>query len=119
MTASPHPYIPYIDIECVFDVARSKTQSKTNHPAAAMGEAQYRGTADADASGLARAVPISAAAVAAQPRAAAAGIPRKHYPAAKDWEPRRHIIERLYLEEQMTLDQLMGVMASSYGFHAT
>lgn len=74
-----------------------------------MGGAQHRDTADADSSDLARPGPASPA----------ANAPRKQYASAKDWESHRHVSERLYLDEKMTLDKLMAVMANSYGLHAT
>ena len=74
-----------------------------------MGGAQQRDTADADGSDLARPGPACPAANAS----------RKQYASAKDWESHRNVIERLYLDEKMTLDKLMAVMANSYGLYAT
>lgn len=46
-------------------------------------------------------------------------VPRKKYATAKDWQSHRHIIERLYRDEDKTLEQLIAIMASWFGFHAT
>lgn len=54
---------------------------------------------------------------AAKPGAAA--VSRRQYATAKDWLSHRHIIEHLYLDEDKTLDQLINIMASEFGFHAT
>ena len=75
-----------------------------------MGGAHHRDTADADGSDLARPGPTCSA---------AANAARKQYASAKDWESHRRVIERLYLDEKMTLDKLMAVMAKNYGLHAT
>lgn len=43
----------------------------------------------------------------------------KRYATPADWESHRHIIERLYLEEDKTLDKVKSIMSAKYGLNAT
>jgi hypothetical protein len=43
----------------------------------------------------------------------------KRYATPADWDLHRHIIERLYLDEDKTLDKVKSIMSTKYGLNAT
>jgi Clr5 domain len=45
--------------------------------------------------------------------------PSRAGPTAEDWERYRPLIKRLYVDERMKLKEVVAVMSSQHGHHAT